>query len=95
MAMKESEQKGARPAMNRFSTEEDPFPRNKAVVEDRIGIGVTRSESSLEVLPITQIMDGHHLLHSFPVCRNSKGHSPIFLLWQKSSRRNDQNLVGD
>src|SRR3972149_5439248 len=91
--MEEGEEKSASPPVHRFSTKEDPLPWNETIVEDRIRVGVAGSKSPLKVLPITQVMDGHLLFHSFPVCRNGKGYSPVFFLWQKGAGGNDQDLI--
>src|SRR4030042_2085103 len=95
MAMEEGEEKSTCPPAHRFSTKEYPLPWNEAIIEDCIRVGVARSKSPLEVLPITQVMDRHHLFHSFPVCRNGKSHSPVLLLRQESAGGNDQDFVRD
>src|SRR4030042_296328 len=93
MAMEEGEEKSACPTMKRFSAEEDSLPRNEAIVKDDIRVGIARSKTPLEVLPIPQVMYGDHLLHPFPDCGDSKGHSPVLLLWKKRAGGNDQYFV--
>src|SRR4030042_6862078 len=91
--MEQDKKKRTSAAMNCFPTQKDPLPWNEAIDEDRIRVGVARSESPLEVLPITQVMYAHHLFQPFPVCGNRKRHSPVLLLWQKSAGGNDQDLI--
>src|SRR4030042_126911 len=93
MAMEEGEEKSACPTMNRFSAKEDSLPRNEAIVKDDIRVGIARSKTPLEVLPIPEVMHGDHLLHPFPVCGDSKGHTPVLLLWKKRASGNDQDLI--
>src|SRR4030042_5806524 len=93
MAVEKGEEEGTCPSLKCFSAKEHSLPRNKTVVEDFIRVSVTRRKSPLEVLPVTQVMHGHHLFHPFPVCGNSKSDSPFLLFWQEGTRGNDQNLV--
>src|SRR4030042_1771726 len=93
MAVEKGEEEGTCPSLKCFSAKENSLPRNKTVVEDCIRVGVPRRKSPLEVLPVTQVMHGHHLFHPLPVCGNSKSDSPFLLFWQEGTSGNDQNLV--
>src|SRR5208283_5057422 len=94
MPVKQSEKQGQHSSVLPFTRHEYPFPRNKAVVKNHIGIRGAWHEPSLEVLSRPEVMSGHYLLQPVPVSWNGKGHSVVLIFGAQCTGRNYQHLVG-
>ena len=94
MAVEQGKQKRQNAAVLMFAGEKHPFPGNKAVVEDHVGIGRTRHKSAFVMFSFPQIMNRHHLLQTVPVTRNGESHGVVFVFRAQGTGGNHQNFIG-
>ena len=78
--MEQGEKQCQHAAVLPFTRQKHPFPGNKAVVENQVGICGALHEPALEMFSGSEVVNGHYLLQPVPVSGNGEGHGIVLIL---------------
>src|SRR5208283_2678273 len=93
MSVKQSEKESQHSSVLPFTRQEYPFPRNKAVLKNHIGIRGALHEPTLEVFSGPEVMSGHYLLQPVPVSGNGEGHGVVLIFGAQCAGGYHEHLV--